>query len=155
MVKPEDEILPPARLIHLPDLHGSCNEPMPLMLAGGPDRLYVAEAFGYQVDRRHNCAGTALGGIYSIQLSTGSVTTLATYLPVKRMAVSPDGHDLYVLHSPDTAHNSPARLIHIDTATGRTGYQTTLDPGDWNLTLARIPVGLFPRGPVQVANSCP
>jgi len=40
-VKPEDSALHSAKEIGLPDLHGACNQPVLLILAGAPDRLYL------------------------------------------------------------------------------------------------------------------
>jgi hypothetical protein len=53
--KPEETELKPGKTISLPDYHGDCNENVPLMLAGAADRLFIAEAFGFNVDRSQAC----------------------------------------------------------------------------------------------------
>lgn len=153
-VKPDDKELPEPKDIQLPDLHGACNQPVLLMLAGAEDKLFLAEAFGYKVDRRSKCPGLAPGGIYSIQPSTGNVSRIATSVRVHRMVVSPDGHDVYVLNSNDPAHHSDVRLVHVDGGTGRTVSNATLESGDWNLALTHMPYALLPRGYVRAAISC-
>ncbi len=150
-VKPENSELQQAKSIILPDLHGACNEPVLLMLAGAPDRLFLAEAFGFKVDRRLACPDTARDGVYVIQPSTGRVGHIAPSVRVNRMAASPDGRDLYVIHSSGPSPLSNSRLLHIDTRTGRVLYNVALETGDWNLALAHIPSALIPRGNVRAA----
>jgi hypothetical protein len=84
--------------------------------------------------------------------STGNVFDLAPSVRVKRMAPTPNGRELYLLDSGE--RSTPPRLIHIDTATMRTLHIATLEPGEWNLSLARIPAALVPRRNFQAANSC-
>ncbi len=153
-VKPGDSELPEAKEIQLPDLHGACNEPVLLMLAGAEDRLFLAEAFGYKVDRRSKCPGMATGGIYSIHPSTGSVSRIATSVRVHRMVVTPDGNDVYVLNSNDPAHHSDVRLVHVDGRSGGTVSSATLESGDWSLALTHMPYAMLPRGYVRAAISC-
>ena len=147
-VRPEDTELAPGR-IQLPDLHGGCHEPVLLMLAGAPDRLFVAEAFGFKVDRRLACPDAARGGVYVIQPSTGHVGLLAESVYVNRMAVTPDGRDLFALQSGGLGGND---LVHVDTRNGNM-YRIELPSGDWNLALAHIPPALIPRGYVRAAVS--
>jgi hypothetical protein len=152
-VNPESGELSPARPLDLPDLHGGCNEPVLLMLAGAPDRLFLAEAFGFKVDRRLACPGAARGGVYAIQPSTGRVRHIAPAVSVNRMVVSPDGRDLYLIHSSSPSPLSNARLLHIDTASSRVVHDIALETGDWNLALAHIPPALIPRGNVRATTS--
>jgi len=154
-VKPQDTELPEAKKILLEDLHGNCNEPVLLMLAGAPDKLFLAEAFGYKLDRRGTCPGIAPGGIYRIQPTTGHVSLLAPGIHVNRMAVTPDGHDVYVIQSTNPPHHSDVRLIHIDADMGHIQSSVALESGDWNLTLTHTPEGLIPRGYVRAALHCP
>jgi DNA-binding beta-propeller fold protein YncE len=153
-VKPETSDLPSAKPIPLPDLHGTCHEPVLLMLAGAPGRLFLAEAFGFKVDRRLVCPDDARGGVYVIQPSTGRVRHIAPSVRVNRMAVTPDGHDLYVIHSSGPSPLSNVRLLHIDTGTSRVLHNIALEAGDWNLALAHIPPALIPRGNLRAAASC-
>jgi len=152
-VQPEDTELPPAKRIQLPDLYSGCNEPVPLMLAGAPDRLFLAEAFGFKVDRRSACPDTPLGGIYVIQPSTGYVSHIAESVHVNRMVASQDGHDLYVLQSSGRRSKGGDSLLRIETRNG-TSSQVLLQTGDWNLALAHIPMALVPRGNVRATNYC-
>lgn len=153
-VNPESSSLPPAKPVALPDLHGGCNEPVLLMLAGSADRLFLAEAFGFKVDRRLACPDAARGGVFVIQPSTGRVGHIAESVHVYRMAVSPDGRDLYVLESTSPSPLSSIRMLHIDTRTGLTMFSTRLGSGEWSLALAHIPPGLIPRGQVRATAGC-
>jgi DNA-binding beta-propeller fold protein YncE len=153
-VKPEDNQLPPPTGIELPDLHGACHEPVLLMLAGAPDRLYLAEAFGFKVDRRLACPDAARDGVYVIHPSTGRVSHIASAVRVNRMVVSPDGRDLYVIDSGGPSPPGKLRLLHIDSRTGGILHETALGSGPWNLTLARIPPALIPREYVRASSSC-
>ena len=153
-VKPEDTELSSGRAIGLPDLHGACNQPVLLMLAGAPDRLYLAEAFGFKVDRRLACPDAARDGVYAIHPSTGRVSHIAPAVRVNRMVVSPDGRDLYIVDSGGPNAPSHPRLLHIDARTGNILHNAALESGHWNLALARIPPVLIPRGNVRSAASC-
>jgi hypothetical protein len=145
--------------VALPDLHGSCQEPMPLMLAGAPGRLFLAEAFGFKVDRRRLCAssdGTAAGGIFMIQLSASSMEAETSRLPwadihVNRMIATPDGHELYVLDSRGADAHGGVHLLRLNVENGRVLMRRQLDADVVNLTLARIPAALIPRGNAHVA----
>jgi len=153
-VNPEAAEASRTRSISLPDLHGACNEPVPLMLAGAPDRLFLAEAFGFSVDRRRACPDAAREGVFVIQPSSGHVSHIAPSVRVNRMAISPDGQDLYVIHSsePDPPYNF--HLLHIETATGRVVQDVDLQGANWNLALARIPSDLIPHGVMRPATYC-
>jgi hypothetical protein len=153
-VKPEDGQLSAARPINLPDLHGACKQPVLLMLAGAPDKLFLAEAFGFKMDRRRACPDLPMGGIYAIQPSTGQVSKIAEAVHVNRMAVTPDGHDLYVLQSTWRNRRREAGLLRIDVRTGLVTNNTLLERGDWNLALAHIPPALIPRGTVRASSYC-
>jgi hypothetical protein len=154
-VRPEAPAIGQAIPIDLLDFHGACNQPVLLMLAGSADRLFLAEAFGFKVDRRLACPDAAIGGVYVIHPFTGRARRIAPTVQVKRMAVSPDGRDLYVIQSSGPSPLSNVRLLHIDTMTGRVVQSIALDSGDWNLTLARIPSALIARGQYwHAAESC-
>jgi hypothetical protein len=157
-VKAENGELSPARPIELPDLHGLCNEPVLLTLAGAPDELFLAEAFGFKVDRRLTCPEAARGGVYLIHPSTGRFIYEAASVRVNRMAASPDGRDLYVIESGGPRAPGAARLLHINARTGAILHESALVSGQWSLTLARVPPALIarygPRGHVR-ATACP
>jgi hypothetical protein len=153
-VKADDTRLAAPKQIRLPDLHGACNEPVLLMLAGAPDRLFLAEAYGFKVDRRHACPDTAPGGIHVIDPSNGHVERIAPSVYVNRMVVSPDGRDLYVLQSGGREDAEPVRLMHLDARTGRTLTNIALAAGEWSLALAQVPYRLVPRGYVRAALAC-
>jgi DNA-binding beta-propeller fold protein YncE len=157
-VKPEDTELPEARPITLPDLHGGCNEPVLLTMVGAPGRLFLAEAFGFKLDRRRACPDTPRGDIYAIDASTGQVEQLARSVHVNRMAVTPDGNDLYVLQSVGRSPQRDIGLLHIDTrdrhAFHNYANSPALEPGDWNLALAHIPPALVPHGHLRASISC-
>jgi hypothetical protein len=153
-VQPEDTELSQAKPIALPYLHGNCNEPVLLMLAGAPDELFLAEAFGFKVDRHLACPDAPGAGVYVIHPSTGRAAYSAPSVRVHRMAASPDGRDLYVLDSGGPSPPGNSRLLHIDPRTGRILHNTALEPGDWNLALAHIPSALIPRRNVHAAASC-
>jgi hypothetical protein len=150
-VKPESLELA-FKSIDLPDLHGACNEPVLLMLAGAPDRLFLAEAFGFKVDRRLNCPDTT-DGIYEIQPSSGRVDHIVPMVRVNRMAVSPDGRNLYVIHSSDPKRVD-TQLLRIDIGTSRVLQNVPLEGVDWNLALAHIPAALIPRTFVRSTAAC-
>jgi DNA-binding beta-propeller fold protein YncE len=153
-VKPETGELGPAKPILLPDLHGACKEPVLLTLAGSPDRLFLAEAFGFKVDRRLACPDQERGGIYAIQPSTGRVGYIAPSVRVNRMVVTPDGHDLYVIHSSGPSPLSNVSLIHIDARMSRVVFNIPLETGEWNLSLAHIPPALIPRENARAITYC-
>jgi len=150
-VKPEDTGLSQAQMIALPDFHGGCGEPVLLMLAGAPDELFVAEAFGFRVDRHRACPDTPGDGVHVIHPSNGRVAYIAPSVRVNRMAASADGRELYVLESVGPSSPSNPRLLHIDARTGRILHNAALESGDWNLALARIPPALIPRRNVHAA----
>jgi len=153
-VRPENGELTPGRPLDLPDLHGACKQPVLLMLAGAPDKLFLAEAFGFKVDRRQTCPDLPVGGIYAIRPSTYQVTKIAESVHVNRMAVSPDGGDLYVLQSTWSNRRREAGLLRIDIRTGLVTNIALLERGDWNLALARMPQALIPRGNQRAFSYC-
>lgn len=149
-VKPEEHGLTPEKSIPLPDIHGECDQPVLLTLTGAHGSLYLAEAFGFRVDRRHACPDAAGGGIYRYDPLSGRLVHLAPDVHVHRMAVSPDGRDLYVVDAGD--YNS--RLMRIDIGTGHILHYTSLENSDWNLSLVRMPAALIPNRNVHVGISC-
>ena len=153
-VDPEHPEVSLTKSIDLPDLHGSCNEPVLLMLAGAPDRLFLAEAFGFQVDRRTACPNAARDGVYVIHPSTGRVNHIAPEVRVNRMVADPNGADLYVIDAGDANQASKPHLMHIDTRTGGLLHETALDGVYWSLALAHIPYGLVPHGSVHSTGYC-
>lgn len=153
-VKPEDTELPQAKPIALPYLHGECNQPVLLMMAGAPDALFIAEAFGFRVDRHRACPDAPGDGAYVIYPSSGRAAYIAPSVRVHRMAASPDGRALYVLDAGGPSSPGNSRLLQIDARTGRILHSTTLETGDWNLALAHVPPALIPRGNLRAAASC-
>lgn len=153
-VKPGDTESPHFRRIQLPDIYSRCNEPALLMLAGSADKLFLAEGFGFKLDRRGACPDAPLGGILAIQPITGGVESIAESVEVNRMAATPDGHDLYVLEAGRRGRKGNMGLLHIDTGTHRVLQNTLLAPGEWNLTLAHIPPALIPHGSTHAIAYC-
>lgn len=153
-VKPGDTEPPHFRRIQLPDIYSRCNEPALLMLAGSADKLFLAEGFGFKLDRRGACPDAPLGGILAIQPITGNVTSIAESVQVNRMAVAPDGHDLYVLEAGRRGRKGNTVLLHIDTRTGLVLHTMLLVPGEWNLALAHIPSALIPHGSMHAIAYC-
>ncbi len=146
-VNPESTALPPAKPVDLPDLHGDCAESVLLMLAGAPNRLFIAEAFGFKLDRRRACANQTRGGIYRIDPSSGRVEDyIGDGIHVNRMAVGRDGRDLYVLDSFGPDEQGGVRLLRLDSSSGRFLASHESQPGIWNLALADIPTALIPHG---------
>src|ERR1700691_238511 len=152
-VRPEDAELSSVKQVSLPDLHGACNQPVLLLLAGSPDRLYLAEAFGFKVDRRTACPDAARDGIYAIQPETCRVSHIAPAVHVNRMVAGPDGRDLYVIDSGDASSPGKPRLLRIDARTGAIRHDTALEGGQRNLALGRIPQILIPHGNARTAAS--
>jgi len=150
-VDPDDKVLPPPEPLYW-DLRGSCDEPMPLMLAGARDRLFLAEAFGFKVDRRRACPDTAAGGVYVIEPGRAQYH-IGGEVYANRMAPSADGRTLYVLDSFGPDEKEGTRLLRLDVRTGRVLASRESHPGVWNLALARIPDNLIPHGRVQ-AEAC-
>src|SRR5262249_5443573 len=125
------------------------------MLAGGPDRLFLAEAFGFKQDRRRACSRDAHGGIYVIDPASGAIQDyIAEQVYVNRMAVAHDGRELYLLDSSGPDEQGLVRLLRLDSRTGRVLARRESRPGIWNLALANIPSSLIPHGRVR-AESCP
>jgi hypothetical protein len=157
-VRAENGELSAARPIELPDLHGGCREPVLLALAGAPDELFLAEAFGFKVDRRVACPDAARGGVYVIHPSTGGVEYRAPSVHVNRMVVSPDSGDLYVIDAGAAKTPGSPRLLDINARTGSILHESALATGQWNLTLARVPLALIPhyapRGRVRATTAC-
>lgn len=153
-MKPEDHELSEEKPIALPDFHGKCDEPVLLMVTGAQDRLFIAEAFGFHVDRRGRCPDEALGGVQEFFPSNGNLFALAPTAHVNRLAASPSGRDLYVLEAGGQGYQSNPRLLHVDTMTQRILQSVFLDQGEWSLTLARIPPALVPRRNVHATTSC-
>jgi hypothetical protein len=142
--------LPEGQAVQLPDLRGGCNEPVLLMLAGAPERLFLAEAFGFKVDRRRSCEEAAHGGIYAIEPSSGRVEyRIAEHVFVNRMAAAAGGRELYVLDSFGPNEREGVRLLRLDAWTGRILASRESQPGVWNLALAKIPAALIPHSGVR------
>jgi len=138
--------LPPAKRVHLPDLHGDCTQNLLLMMTAGNRQLFIAEAFGYKLDRRRACAQEARGGIYVIDPASGSVQDyMQGGVYVNRMAAARDRSELFVLEStgPD---EQGVRLLGLDPNSGRVLASRDLQAGVWNLAVAKIPAALIPRG---------
>jgi len=152
-LNPVSKSLEEAPPVQLPDLYGGCRQPLLLMLAGAPDRLFLAEAFGFKVDRRDVCPNEPMGGVFAIQLSTGQVSHLAQSVHVSRMVVTPDGRDLYALQSSQQGEKRTVSLVHVDTITGHVS-EVALQPGVRNLALTHIPPGLIPRDNPRTFNVC-
>lgn len=153
-VEPGDASLRPIKRVEL-NLQGDCGEPMPLMLAGSRYHLFVAEVFGFQVDRRRGCKEQPHGGIFVVDPSSGSVRDyIGEEIYVNRMIASPDGRALYVLDSFGPDEKDGARLLRLDASNGRILASRESQPGVWNLALAQIPEQLIPHGRVP-ASVCP
>jgi hypothetical protein len=150
-VNEESKSLPEATPVALPDLHGSCEEPLLLMMAGTPDLLFLAEAFGFKLDRRRACGHLVPGGIYAIHPQSGQANLIDVPLYVNRMVASADGRDLYVIQSDEPGEHSARRLLRLDAATGRVRALAPLEPGVWNLALAHVPASLIPHGSRRAA----
>jgi hypothetical protein len=148
-VRPEDSELERAKTVYLPDFHGACNQPLPLMLAGTKDRILLAEAFGYQVDRRDACPGEAAGGIYAIDPSSRDAAMFTAAVHVRRMAVAPDGQTVFAIDA--GPHGS--RLLRISSQRGMNRH-IELPSGDWNLSLARISQGSITHGFSRAYAAC-
>jgi hypothetical protein len=152
-VNPAIRVLEEATPVQLPDLYNHCRLPMLLTLAGARDKLFLAEAFGFKVDRRDACPDEPLGGIFEIQVSTGHVSHIAGSVQVNRMVVTPDGRDLYAIQSSRQGEERSMELVHIDTLGGHT-TQIRLQSGVRNLALTHIPPGLIPRDNARVFSNC-
>ena len=153
-VRLQDAELSNLGAVRLPELYSGCNEPVLLMLTGAPDRLFLAEVFGFSVDRRHACPDAALGGIYEFRPSAGDARRIAGSLHVNRMLASPDGRDLYVLESSGDRVKGADRLVRIDTGSGSVVQTAQLQAGRWTLALAHMPVGLIPQGKERAVIYC-
>ncbi|HTQ56069.1 MAG TPA: hypothetical protein VMI94_16490 [Bryobacteraceae bacterium] len=152
-VRPGETRLREPRRIEVPDLHAICNEPVLLTLAGASGHLFLAEAFGYKVDRRNQCPGTVTGGIYTIDVANGSARHIAPSVHVSRLIAAPDG-DLYVVDSPTRVAHGNARLLRLDGRTGGILSSALLGAGAWSLTYARIPYGLLRPELVHPVPNC-
>ena len=153
-VDPEEARLTDPKDLPLPDLHGDCDRPVPLMVMGAPDKLLLAEVFGQKLDRRSACPDAATDGIYGFQASTARPAFAAPGVHVNRMAVTRDGKDIFVISSDSAEHRGELRLMHIDGHSGRIGNSATLEPGEWNLAVTRMPAAFIPHGYVRAAISC-
>jgi hypothetical protein len=150
-MKPEDPELTPQNPVPLPDFHGDCDQPVLLTLTGAPDRIFIAEAFGYNRDRRATCPADAVGGVREFTPGSDNVFDLAVKVPVNRMVYNDANRELYIL-SPGDGSQGP-RILQYEVSTQRPMHTVTLEPGEWNLTIARIPPALVPRHNVH-AQSC-
>lgn len=138
-----------SRSVELPDLHGGCDEPVLLTLAGSPGRLYLAEAFGHKIDRRLACPDTAGNGIFAIDPNSGHAQQLPAGVRINRMVAGHDG-SLYAIDSRSPSPLSRPKLVQIDSRTGGGIYYgilhaADLDVGEWNVSLGHIPSALIPR----------
>ena len=135
--------LPAPQAVHLPDLHGDCNQPVLLTMAGAADRLFIAEVFGLSVDRRRTCTDHPPGGVFVIDRSSGRMQyRLGEGFHINRMAVSDDGNQLYVIDSPAPNDPHAIRLFRMDAWTGRIMGEHDLHLGSYSLALAHVPAGL-------------
>lgn len=141
-IMPDSRTLPAPQFVHLPDLHGKCGEPVLLTMTAAMNHVFLAEAFGYPVNRRRLCGGSARSGIYVIEWGTGRKYHISEGHYVRRMAASEDGRELYVLESPSEGEGT--RLVRIDVLSGRT-MALHEAPDLLDLSLARLPSHLLPR----------
>jgi hypothetical protein len=146
---PDSTTLGSAIKIAIPDIAGNC-QPLVQNLAVGGDHLFLYELFGGKLDRRDNCRTKVPGGVFEIEASTGAVLThLASSLSFGRLTVSADGEHLYGIGISDRW--TGIRLVEVERKTGDVVAEQRLEDDVWNITLARIPAGLVPRGYVTPA----
>jgi len=141
---PESTTLGSAVKIAIPNIAGDC-QPLVQNLAVGGDHLFLYELFGGKVDRRDHCATKVPGGIFEIEASTGAV--LSHLVPTSyfgRLAVGADGEHLYGIGISDRW--TGIRLVAIERKSGDVVAEQRLEDDVWNITAARIPSGLVPRG---------
>ena len=146
-MSPEDAELTPQNPVPLPDFHGDCVQPVLLTLTGAPDRIFIAEAFGFNHDRRLSCPADAVGGVREFFPGSDNAFDLAFKVPVNRMVYNDANRELYILSpgdGPRPAHPS------VRSQSQRPMHTVTLEPGEWNL-----PSPVFPPPSCPATTSRP
>ena len=118
------------------------------MIAAG-DRLIIYEplAWWLKMDRRSDGA-EVLGGLFSIDPTTGTFEHLLAATPFARLVASADGRNLYGVDAGTRDPSRPPALLRIETKSGTVLKKRKLPVDVWNISVARLPEALIPRGRV-------
>ena len=119
------------------------------MIAAG-DRLIVYEPLGWwlKLDRRRQDAEIP-GGLFSIDPATGAFEHLAPGTDFTQLVASEDGSNLYGIDAGSREQTRPASLLRLDSRTGTILKKRDLARDVWNISVARLPEDLIPRGKVS------
>jgi hypothetical protein len=125
------------------------------------NRLILYEAFGWwlKLDRRSE-EPEAPGGLFSIDPVTGAFEHLAPAIHFARLVASSDGGNLYGVDAGTRDASRPPMLLRIETGSGTVLKKRNLPVDVWNISVARLPEALIPRGrvsttPCQNSNAGP
>jgi hypothetical protein len=114
------------------------------------NRLILYEAFGWwlKLDRRSE-EPEAPGGLFSIDPVTGAFEHLAPAIDFARLVASTDGSNLYGIDAGSRDSSRPPVLLRIETRSGTVLKKRNLPVDVWNISVARLPEALIPRGRVS------
>ncbi len=111
--------------------------------AGG--RLFLYEFFGFTVDLKNACQGSAPGGMWIADPATGRLSEkMATQYHFSSLLSDRQGTALYGLDSGTLHWKGNVQLVRLDPATGTTLATRALDPDFWRIAVA--PMATPPSG---------
>jgi hypothetical protein len=142
------ELAPPMK-IALP-VPGRDGKPVYQQVIAAGGRLIVYEPLGWwlKLDQRRQDS-EILGGLFSIDPATGAFEHLAPAIDFVRLVASEDGRNLYGIDAGSIEQIRPPSLLGVDSKTGTILKKRDLARDVWNITVARLPEELIPRGKVS------
>jgi hypothetical protein len=147
-VTPDTTELSPPMKIALP-IPGRDGKPAYQQMIAAGGRLIVYEPLGWwlKLDRRREDSEIP-GGLFSIDPATGAFEHLALAIDFVRLVASEDGRNLYGIDAGSSEQIRPPSLLRVDSKTGTILKKRDLARDVWNITVARLPEELIPRGRV-------
>lgn len=148
-VAPDTTELAAPKKIALPVAGGDGKPVWQQMIAAG-DRLIIYEPLGWwlKLDRRNEGA-EVLEGLFSIDPATGTFEHLVPATTFARLVASADGRNLYGVDAGTGDPSRPPVLLRIETRSGTVLKKRNLPIDVWNISVARLPEELIPRGRVS------
>lgn len=157
-ITPDTTELAAAKKIALPVPNRDGKAVYQQVVAAG-DRLIAYEPLGWWLkSARRKEDAEMLGGLFSIDPATGAFEHLAPGTDFTLVVASEDGRNLYAIDAGTAAQTRPTTLLRLESKTGTILKKRDLARDVWNITVARLPESLIPRGrvwttPCQNANA--
>lgn len=147
-VAPQTTELAAPKKIALP-ISAGYGKPLSQRMIGAGDRLILYEPLGWWLtsDRRSEDA-EGRRGLFSIDPATGTFEHLAPATDFAQLVASSDGRNLYGVDAGTGDRARPPVLVRIETKSGAVVKTRNLPIDVWNISVARLPESVIPRGRV-------